>query len=49
MDLFFHFKLKQARYGQFLVFLNFPIVSPFVNFEGPVGDLKLIFSKKNCA
>ena len=47
--LFFHFELKIARYSHFLVFFNFPIVSPFVNFEGPVGDLKLIFSKKNWA
>ena len=38
--LFFNFELNQARYGHFLVFNIFALMSPFVKFEPPCGTPK---------
>ena len=38
--LFFNFELNQARYGHFLVFNIFALISPFVKFEPPCGTPK---------
>ena len=38
--LFFNFELKQARYGHFLVFNIFALMSPFVKFVPPCGTPK---------
>ena len=37
---FFNFELNQARYGHFLVFNIFALMSPFVKFEPPCGTPK---------
>ena len=37
---FFNFELNQARYGHFLVFNIFALISPFVKFEPPCGTPK---------
>ena len=40
--LFFNFELNQARYGHFLVFDIFALMSPFVKFEPPCGTPKSV-------
>ena len=40
--LFFNFELNQARYGHFLVFDLFALMSPFVKFEPPCGTPKSV-------
>ena len=39
---FFNFELNQARYGHFLVFDIFALLSPFVKFEPPCGTPKSV-------
>ena len=39
---FFNFELNQARYGHFLVFDIFALMSPFVKFEPPCGTPKSV-------
>ena len=40
--LFFKFELNPARYGHFLVFDIFALMSPFVKFEPPCGTPKSV-------
>ena len=40
--LFFNFGLNEARYGHFLVFDIFALMSPFVKFEPPCGTPKSV-------
>ena len=39
---FFNFELNQARYGHFLVFNIFALMSPFVKVEPPCGNPKSV-------